>query len=119
MELVLNSDIIDSREIEEEIEELEDYGSAIDDDDENKLNMLRRVREEVQGYNSDWKYGVTLIHERYWASYAMDFAYDQGLMENERQWPFNCINWDEAAKELQGDYTSVEIGGETYWYLTG
>ena len=117
MELTLNSDIIDSREIETEIELLEDYGSAIDDVSEDKLNMLRRVREQVESYNSDWPYGVTLVHERYWVDYAQDMAHDLGYMENPRSWPFTCIDWEWAAKWFQMDYSSVEIDGETYWYL--
>jgi hypothetical protein len=121
MKLVLNSDTIDSREIECEILELEEYGSAIDDVSEDKLNMLRRVREEVEGYTYGWKYGVTLVHERHWVNYAKDYAYnkdyrnDRLLVEN--QWPINCIDWDEAAEQLKLHSCFVSIDGETYFYL--
>lgn len=115
--LVLNSDAINSNDIETEIEELEDYGSAISDEDENKLNMLRRVREEVKSYNSDWRYGVTLIHKRHWIEYAQDLAADTGVIQENLSWPLNCIDWEYAAKELAYDYSTVEIDNETYYFM--
>jgi hypothetical protein len=31
-------------------------------------------------------------------------------------WPRNCIDWKEAAEQLQQDYSCVEFDGTTYWY---
>lgn len=33
------------------------------------------------------------------------------------QWPYNCIDWARAARELQMDYSSADLMGETYWFL--
>ena len=30
-------------------------------------------------------------------------------------WPFNCIDWEKAAEELQQDYMSIDFDGVTYW----
>ena len=30
-------------------------------------------------------------------------------------WPFDEINWDEAARRLKQDYTSVQIEGMKFW----
>ena len=120
MSLVLNSDIIDSRDIIEEIEDLESMleDKSCGEEDIEMLDELRRVEKEVEGYNSDWKYGVTLIHERYWQSYAMDLAYDTGALQTGQIWPLNCVDWEQAAKELAYDYSIVEIDGEDYYFLS-
>lgn len=30
-------------------------------------------------------------------------------------WPLTCIDWVQAAEELQQDYMSYEFDGYTYW----
>ena len=42
-------------------------------------------------------------------------ADDIGATDKSQAWPNNCIDWEQAAQELQQDYTSVELGGTTYW----
>ena len=34
---------------------------------------------------------------------------------SESLWPYSCIDWEQAAEELQQDYMSVEFDGVTYW----
>lgn len=34
---------------------------------------------------------------------------------DDASWPNTCIDWDEAARELQYDYFTVEFDGITYW----
>ena len=50
-----------------------------------------------------------------------DFAREQaeslyGKVLRAHMWPFCCIDWAQAAEELQRDYSSVEYDGFTYWY---
>jgi hypothetical protein len=171
--VTLHDDIIDSRDIESRIDELEALKEAVDDakeavderraelveefggeeetdlrprewadfcdadeelkglveaharadqelidemDSDEELDQLLEVRTEVDGYSREWRHGVTLINDDYFERYAEQLADDLGLISNTAQWPATCIDWKQAAKELQSDYTSVEIGSETYWY---
>ena len=124
--LDLNADIIDVRDIIARVEELED---AIPDDandarnwlDSGEFVALCAILDELKGaggdeqWRGDW-YPVTLVRDSYFRSYAQDLADDCGLIDHTAGWPMNCINWDKAARELQYDYTCVEIDGTQYWY---
>jgi hypothetical protein len=114
-------DIIDSREIIDRIGYLE----GIRDDEEpieefteelqEELLILVAVAEEGK-YSPDWKYGESLISDIYFEDYAKQLAEDiTDYRESEAQWPYNHIDWFEAAQELQNDYTSIDFDGETYW----
>lgn len=50
--------------------------------------------------------------------FAEDEAEQLGYFQNcdKNAWPYNCIDWREAADQLKDDYSSVEFDGETYWY---
>ena len=39
--------------------------------------------------------------------FAENMADELGLMNDAQSWPFNCINWEIAAKELMYDYNSA------------
>lgn len=115
-------DLIDSREVIARIEELTDErdaaidaGEDFDEDSAKELAALEALASEAEGYCSDWKYGETLIRDSYFRDYAMQLAEDIGAMKDNAQWPHTCIDWDQAARELQMDYTAVEFDGVTYW----
>ncbi|RPJ16051.1 MAG: hypothetical protein EHM33_34270 [Chloroflexi bacterium] len=78
-----------------------------------ELLALQNLADEAEGC-ADWQYGETLIHEDYFTDYARELASDCCDMKNANTWPFNCIDWDHAAKELTHDYCEVEFAGETY-----
>lgn len=84
-------------------------------DDAEEYFKLKAFCEEAEDEVSDWIYGATFIADSYFKKYAMQFAEDIGAMPDTSQWPATCIDWDQAARELQSDYTSVEVGGSTYW----
>lgn len=93
----------DSREDGAEIVELlEEFGAlkALEDDGENC---------------GDWEYGATLVRDSYFEDHARDLADDIGATNRDAKWPNNHIDWDAAAEELKGDYTSVTFKGVTYW----
>lgn len=139
-EISSRDDIIDSRGVIARIEELEsDLASAHEGDtaesdisfedwlaivagDENRsdceeaneLLKLRAFAEEGEGF-SDWHHGETLIRESYFKTYAQEFAEDIGAIDNNADWPNNCIDWEQAARELQMDYSSIEFDGVTYY----
>lgn len=86
-----------------------------------ELKMLTELLEELEGNGGDeqWRgswYPVTLIRESYFKDYAEELAEDIGAINSEASWPNNHIDWDAAADELLGDYTSTEFEGVTYYY---
>lgn len=121
-EITNYDDVIDSRDIIERIDELREQISELKnekqnvDDLEEELSTLEALAEEGESL-SDWEYGVTLIRDSYFKEYAQEFAEDCGYIQRDRamQWPYNCIDWDEAADELLMDYTELDFNGATYY----
>lgn len=92
---------------------LEDYWGELD--------CLADVLDDLRGAGGDhqWQgawYPLTLIADTYFVRFAEELAGDMGAVDPNGEWPLNCIDWERAANELQVDYTSVEIDGQTYWY---
>jgi hypothetical protein len=116
-------DYIDSRDVEDRIEFLreqivefknEGYDTK---EEQNELDLLEQLKEDLEG-DSEWEYGLTLINENYWQEYAEECAQDFGYIDRDKQyqWPFNCIDWEQAADELQMDYSEVDFNGTTFYY---
>lgn len=66
-------------------------------------------------YAEDWLYGAQLIRDSYFTEYAQELADDIGAINSDAGWPNSCIDWDQAARELKQDYTSIAFDGVTYW----
>lgn len=139
MDVSNSEDVIDSRDVIARIEELEaelDEFVPADDavidemvDERQELRVLKALAEECEGYAADWLYGETLIRDSYFTEYAEELAYEcapsqeaaaflRGNPGGELSgWPFTCmsIDWEQAARELQMDYTAVDFDGVTYW----
>ena len=130
----LGADVIDVRDIIDRVEELRacrdayndkmsspDAWHSVPDGDPDELVMLEGILSELAGYggdeefDGDW-YPVELVAESYFQEYAQDLAEDCGMVDTNARWPMNCIDWEQAARELQMDYSSIEIRGFTYWY---
>jgi hypothetical protein len=80
-----------------------------------ELKALTELQEEAGGYAADWKYGETLIRDSYFQTYAQELAEDIGAIPSDNKWPCACIDWEQAARELQYDYTQVDFDGVAYW----
>lgn len=96
-------------------------GCTADDDEREELAAITAFMEELEGNGGDeqWRgnwYPGTLIRDSYFKDYAMELAEDIGAINNDAAWPANCIDWDQAARKLQMDYSSAEFQGVTYWY---
>jgi exoribonuclease II len=107
-------DVIYSRDLNARIEWLESNDDK-DDDEKAELAALVALKAEAEGYSSDWQYGATLIRDSYFRDYAQELAEDIGAIDHNAQWPNACIDWDQAARELQMDYSAIEFDGITYW----
>lgn len=86
-----------------------------DGENGDELKALKDLAEEAEGYADDWKYGEQLIRDSYFKDFAMELAEDIGAIDKDGKWPNTCIDWDQAARELRMDYTSVTFDGVDYW----
>jgi hypothetical protein len=91
----------------------EDGETGLDGDELEELKDLKALENECN--YGDWSYGETLIKDEYFQEYAEQLAEDIGAISRDNQWPLNCIDWEQAAEELQQDYTQVNFGSDTYW----
>lgn len=121
---VTNSEnIIDSRdvierlgELETELEYLREGEMEVDEDVQEEYDMLRAFADEGEMNCEDWDHGEMLIHESYFTEYAEELAQDlYGADIVDAVWPYNHIDWDEAAEALKQDYSELDFGGQTYY----
>lgn len=130
----LSADVIDVRDIIARVLELRDereeynekIGSpdawdSVPDGEPEELAMLEGILSELAGYGGDeefegdW-YPMQLIADGYFQEYAQNLAEECGMVDTSARWPMTCIDWEQAANELQYDYSSIEIHDSTYWY---
>ena len=111
-------DHIDIRHAFDRVVELE--GEQGHEADEEWMS-LTSLLEDCEGYGGDeqWRgdwYPATLIRDSHFQDYARELAEEtSGVDFSKQTWPLTCIDWQQAARELQMDYTAVEFGGVTYW----
>ena len=140
-EITNYEDVIDVRDVIARVEELEGeptvnaagecYYCGIDtkegDEDHEpsceilELQRLTALLEDLKGNGGDeeWRdswYPLLLVRDSHFKDFAQQEAEDLDLIKANASWPNNCIDWDQAARELQMDYTSTEFDGVTYWY---
>ncbi len=87
----------------------------------NEYILIDKLLSDLCGYGGDeqWEgdwYPVTLIRESHFTEYAQELADDIGAMTTGDKWPYTCIDWEQAARELKMDYSTVEYDGTTYFY---
>lgn len=107
--------IFDSLTVEERIDEL---GSAIDaatatPEEEAEERGLVAFRDEVG--SSEWDYGVTFIPEHDFEEYAQSMAQDCGYVDADDPMA-HYIDWAKWARDVQMDYSSIELDGFTFLY---
>lgn len=85
-------------------------------DEVEELQKLRKFAEEGMSF-PDWVYGETFIRESYFPQSARDLAEDIIFDYNQQSsiWPFTCIDWERAVRELKMDYSVIEFDGVTYY----
>lgn len=80
------------------------------DDNGKELKDLTDFMSEAGGLDGP------MIRESYFQTYAMELADDlHGKALKTPDWPFSCIDWEQAANELQHDYTGADFNGVTYY----
>ena len=136
-EITNTEDVIDSRDVIERIEELndeyEDLKSEAEDDTNveviearqnlkdweelnlDELNALLALQDQAGG-SPDWQYGEGLIRESYFTEYCEELCFDIGDIPKELPWYIaNHIDWDGVAREIKMDYTEVDFDGVSYF----
>ena len=119
-------DTFDSREAIERIAELEEVGTDTNsegtefdadrlcDEFREEYDALIELRDECDGYASDWPYGETFIHEGYFTAYCMEMLSElEYLPADMPSWI--VIDEDETADNMKEDYTAFEFMGSTYY----
>jgi hypothetical protein len=122
------ADVFDLRDVIARYEELEALGAtasrAGEDDEQDgdaEILQLQTLLDDLKGNGGDeqWKgewYPVGLIRDSYFEDHARELAEDCGMIQDDAKWPCNCIDWEEAARQLKQDYSSVDFAGTEYWY---
>ena len=103
------SDVIDSRNLLEELKTLD----KIDD-----LDRIAEIEELIEEVGRDYcEDGITFISERYWVQYCEDTAYEYGYVDgnpNGYNPLSNYIDWQGWANAVAMDYNQTEFDGDTY-----
>lgn len=130
----LSADVIDVRDIIARVLELRDerdeynekMGSpdawdGVPDGEPEELAMLEDILSELAGYGGDTEfegdlYPVQLVADSYFQEYTQNLAEECGMVDTDARWPMTCIDWEQAARELQMDYSYIQIHDSSYWY---
>jgi hypothetical protein len=83
-----------------------------------EIKTWKEAIEKDTGYDFDdvLENEPVMIEDSYFETYAQELAEDCGLLANTNEWPNNCIDWEQAARELKCDYTSFNIGDFEYYF---
>lgn len=111
--IVNDEEYLYSRDIIARIETLEDEG-FIEEGEREELASLKKLAAQCEGYRG-WADGAQLIADGAFEDYVQQLAEDCCDMKSAVKWPFTCVDWAQAARELQQEYMSVDFAGETYW----
>lgn len=110
-------DTFDSRDVREAIQDIKERLDEGEGDGalEFILKTLNELDRDGADSAEDWEWGVSVIRDSYFRTYAQELADDIGAIPDRLGWPLSCIDWDQAARELQMDYTPIEVLGVTFW----
>ena len=117
MSVNLGDNYLDSRNIQDRIDELESMTVEEmneDSDLQKELEIWNELKKETEEYG--WVDGIFFFHEDEDENYAQQFAEDIGAIPSDAPWPVYCIDWEHATREFLMDYTTVDIDGQTYYY---
>jgi len=106
----------DEKEFREEQTPFEEWVECSEDSDIEEYRALKAFCEEIDSMSGESLLdGITIIADHYFENYAEELAEDVCDMKSADSWPFNHIDWEDAADELKTDYSSVEWDGHEFW----
>jgi len=118
-----NESYIDTRDLQDRIDELERLCIEDMDDEEREawtdeqeeLDDLLALKEEIGDYVFENQ--ETLIRESEINDYLIEMVHDIGDLPKELpSYIESNINWDGVVEDLLQDYSEVEIDGTTFYY---
>jgi len=81
--------------------------------EQEELENLRKLKDQAYGYGN-WKYGETLIRESAFTDYVEELCQDCGFISKDFPWWIE-IDWDQTARNVANDYTTVNFDGIDYY----
>ena len=111
----LTAEFVDSTDSDPaDIMSIDDWRYGLTEGDAAELAALIALRDECDGYVSDWPYGETFIHEDYFTAYCMGMLSEVGYL------PADLPSWiiideDATADNMKEDYAAFEFMGSTYY----
>jgi len=103
--------VLRASELQARLIELQEYEADLDDDERAELAALLEI-DDLEYLATD---GAVLIAESEFEDYARSYATELWGNELEASWPFNCIDWKQAANDLSSEFTVIEYAGESYY----
>ena len=90
------------------------------DDLVREKNLLTEILAELCGNGGDHRwdgnwYPSQLILDSHFTDYARELLDDCGVIPKDLP-AYVEIDWEATVKNIQGDYTSIELEGVTYWF---
>jgi hypothetical protein len=114
------SNVTDSRDIEDRINELTQEGYSLSIEEEDELTTLKEIKSKLE-VCSDWEYGELIINEDYFVEYTKEHIHDcYEIEEQQTTWPYRhqTFDYEAAAEELKNDYISAKTKDGTYLALS-
>ena len=96
---------------ENQIDEFPDFDSFFEENSDSiqKIIDLRDIVEELPR-------DAYLILDDDFEQYAREYFDETRESSKPDAWPYNCIDWEKAARELQSDFSSIDIDDSSYFY---
>ncbi len=103
--------------------ELDDLTESVSEGEPDAAKLLAAWREEHPDFEAFKKFaeevdkysGDLLINESYFTEHVKE-QFTSGTEHPDLDtWPYNCINWEEAASEAMSDYTVFDWDGTTFY----
>ena len=114
----LTAEFVDSTDSDPaDIMSIDDWRHGLTEDDAAELVALIALRDECDGYVSDWTYGETFIHEGYFTAYCMEMLSELEYLPTDMP-SWIIIDGDATADNMKEDYTAFEFMGSTYYALS-
>jgi hypothetical protein len=99
-------DAEEREEIECELENLRDELEGLKEEAED----IFELRDDCNNYCR----GNSLINADYWEDYCRQMAEDMDGIDT-NNWPYNNIDWADAAEDLRVDYTTITWRGQDFY----
>ena len=95
------------------IPNVEDCPIHVTDLERDELDQLNDLISQLEG-GDGWEQGVDLIAEDDFEDHARDTAAQSGVYLDD--WPYSCIDWQQAVFELEADYLQGSVDAGT-WFI--